>query len=307
MHDQGRAAFVEDHQHAPGRRGQRDQPARRGDGPGIALHRKGLGLFRRAKARGLPGLPEAKLGHRLGRVALPLHGKGHALAHQRQMPDRVGMQPVLQHHLFQHRAFGRQHRQVRPHGGDVQLGAVLRVGLDAPIRHHQPPVCQPLHVMRADAATVPFADAGIACRLPQPDPPQGPLGHHFRGHQHPAVRGEHAMAVELPPLGRGQPGLHRAGDAVDDQREGAGAAGEGHGLGPGGMGGGGMAAGGQGNGKEAVARRRQPVQFVGLAHLGGGKEIRAARRGPADPRQARRHHSRQKAPPRCHLSPRPPS
>lgn len=81
------------------------------------------------------------------------------------------------------------------------------------------------------------------------------------------------MPVELAACGGRQPGLFGAGGAINHQRESAGAAGKGDGMGAGGMGGGCMAARGQRQREQRIAARRQPVQHIGPGvGLGGGQK-----------------------------------
>jgi hypothetical protein len=66
-----------------------------------------------------------------------LHREGHAVAQHGQMADRVLAQIVGQADLIEQRAVGGKQGQVGAHVGQVQLGAVARIGLDAAIGHDQ--------------------------------------------------------------------------------------------------------------------------------------------------------------------------
>ena len=65
----------------------------------------------------------------------------------------------------------RQQRQVGAHLGQVQFGPVGGVGLYAAIGNDQAAIRQSLQIMRTDALTVPFRNAGKARSLPDPDAP----------------------------------------------------------------------------------------------------------------------------------------
>ena len=216
------------------------------------------------------------------------------------------MQVVAQPDLIQHPAFGRQQRQIGPHVGQVQLCTVGGIGLDAAIGHHQTAIGQRFQIMWTDALTVPFRDAGKARRLPDTDPPGGPLGHNLRGDQLAAIGGKHAVAVELAAKGRGKVVADLAGQAIDHQRKAARTPRKGHRQRLRRMGGGGMATGGQRQLEQALPGGGQAMQHEVIPEFAGGKTGRAAHLGPGHPRQAGGGQSGQKGATCGHVNPRPP-
>ncbi len=86
------------------------------------------------------------------------------------------------------------------------------------------------------------------------------------------------MAVELPPLGRGEAGKLHPARAVDHQGKGARAPGKGDCMGQAGMGGRCVPSGGQGQAKDAVPSLGQPMQFVRASGRLRGRKIRGASR-----------------------------
>lgn len=227
----------------------------------MTLHCPRLAAGAGAEARRMAGRPEAQQRDILGSIALPLHGEGErAVVGRGQMADRVLTQVEGRFHPVIGHAIGGQDRQVRPHGGKVQLGPVRGICDDAAIGDRKQPVGQTLDIMRPDPARGPFPDPLEGLRLPQPDAARAGFRHHFQGVQHRAIGSQGAMAVELPTHGRSQAGQHFAGRAAEHQCEGAGTAGEGHCFGTGRMDRGGMAPSGHRPREHRLARRRKAEQ-----------------------------------------------
>lgn len=153
--------------------------------------------------------------------------------------------------------------QAGMHVVQVQLGAVaVGMGADAAIADHQGLGSRKAdHLMRADAAGGDLCDPGIvAARVPDAQNASAGGMIVFGGDQHIAILQIGTVAIEMPPLRRFQTLDDPPASAIHDQREGAGTAAKGHGLGPGRMCGGGMGAIGQIDAKGDLRLGRQPAQ-----------------------------------------------
>jgi hypothetical protein len=174
---------------------------------------------------------------------------------------------------------GVDERERRLHMVEVELGAAeIRMGLDAAIGgDQQAAVVADGEIVRADAVGGIFADAAIAVAgIVEADHAAVGAEIVLAGIEQFSIRREAAMAEEVPLLGSGDRHRLRLAAAVDHQREGAGAPGEGDEMIGCGRKGHAVAAGGQGR---AVDDR---------AVFGKHRDAEAAVADPGSRRQRRR-------------------
>ena len=195
------------------------------------------------------------------------------------MPGRVLRPPARQGVPLDQLAGGRVEEDDRGlHAGEVQdLASVIGMRVHAAIRHDQrATVRHQVQVVRPDAVRVPLADPGKAvARVVEAQHAARVLVVVLGRDQEAAVGAEDAVAVEMPPLGRGED-MGAVAGRRDRQREGAGAPGEGDDPASVGAGGDVMAAAGQGQVVQDLAVAGQKGDAVALALDGGGGEDRSS-------------------------------